>query len=925
MARKSKVVSPEKTTQPESEVEDEEDDEWDFGPEDGNDVDAASDGTALHPASDSPDILSGDTDTHYPSGNAPVADMGTANSKEEVNTAIRATSKEIHRRNGSEPRAARKSTGKLQQVSSKARNPVYRNPVRSATTGQRRLGPTTTRQSDVYDPLAQSPVKLPPQKARWTEQQPQFSPRRTERKKTQQMSSPAGGVQQDASSPRRSKRVQETQVQEAPAKATTPARRKSSRKATQHDGDVQIAGDDVITYKDFFRDGLVQKHQDEDADAGAVNDNEGDNIDVADHVDDDSDGRPTTNAKKAGRPRKSTRAEKSGGSVETPSPEKRKVGRPKKRSAELEPGPSENTPRRSTRGRATLGDVDKAGAEVPVKRTRGKKAPSKSPQKSQPQRTAKTSAGRLQNRQRRRTQNTGEDQGDEDEVQDQAQTASEDAEQIDLNGGLFVPDGVENPSPQRPKVTTRPVVLQREELGYSIGSDDEEEDQQSTSKTKKRPAGKPAAKANTGVKRRKFGQEEDESAEPEAFASSGADRRRWCGQWRQLQVVFRNLEDVGCNVHGGNVQPRNSIKLRDPDVIATIALCEKATKRFTALTDHSGQIEAGRDPANVLNEIRERIDGFCGTSDEFATDFKDSMKSTNIYSDLIPELVKLVQHAITCYEVIDADEVQEGQVTISHLRIVNGLVQLILDLANAAKLYERPDTELRVVQPVHSGIAVPLRQIHKAFTQYMHNHDDAIRETRRREEEATQSALRLEQEERRDRQQARIREIRKKWEKLHDERMWAEGGIMSWKKREHLKIPDEHVEMDQNGLPFERTEVFLPRVGPPPGLVDEAARREWSMVELSSLCDGLKAYAGPNVFERIFRKYCPTGRELNRYNVTEIVATAAGVREKLIESQRNAYGNVEDWITSIPVWTKGHHALGKENEDRGVVDLTAES
>ena len=140
---------------------------------------------------------------------------------------------------------------------------------------------------------------------------------------------------------------------------------------------------------------------------------------------------------------------------------------------------------------------------------------------------------------------------------------------------------------------------------------------------------------------------------------------------------------------------------------------------------------------------------------------------------------------------------------------------------------------------------------------------------------------------------------------------------MKPKKRQHLQIPDNLIDIDQNGYPFERTEVFQPRVGPPPGLMDEAAAQEWSLFELEALCDGLKRYAGARVFERIFRMYCRPMQVLNKYSVTEIVTIAADVREKLIQSQTEIDGQVEGWVKSIPVWTKGHHALGKENEEAG--------
>ena len=162
-----------------------------------------------------------------------------------------------------------------------------------------------------------------------------------------------------------------------------------------------------------------------------------------------------------------------------------------------------------------------------------------------------------------------------------------------------------------------------------------------------------------------------------------------------------------------------------------------------------------------------------------------------------------------------------------------------------------------------------------------------------------------------------IRKLEEKWKRLHEERQWIEGGLIPTAKAKHLAFPDHYIEIDEDGLPFEREQLFVRRVGPPPGLVDEALARQWSMVELSSLCDGLKQYSGPFVFEKVFRRYCGKGRELNKYNVTEIVTVAAALREQLTLDQESKYGEVEEWIAAIPVWTRAH-ALGKENEDHGI-------
>jgi hypothetical protein len=74
------------------------------------------------------------------------------------------------------------------------------------------------------------------------------------------------------------------------------------------------------------------------------------------------------------------------------------------------------------------------------------------------------------------------------------------------------------------------------------------------------------------------------------------------------------------------------------------------------------------------------------------------------------------------------------------------------------------------------------------------------------------------------------------------------------------------------------------------------------------------------VYERIFWKYCRPKGELNKYSVTEIVVQAAALKEWLTEDQTKKYGNVEEWITAIPVWSKAYHGAGLQENEGGSGD-----
>lgn len=449
------------------------------------------------------------------------------------------------------------------------------------------------------------------------------------------------------------------------------------------------------------------------------------------------------------------------------------------------------------------------------------------------------------------------------------------------------------------------------------GPDDDSDATVSQRKGRKRKAPRNQSIANTAAKRRKVNASQQAAADAasvEDVQDDPSNRKRWYEEYLRLQGVFGSLKDIGRNVTGKrNMRVRDEAQkhfdLEDGEVKTAVDLCTSATTIFDQLKDRAERrAEPQEDPAGPLTELSDQIDVLCEGSEEVPFDRANSKRCCNIYAHLVPSLVKLLRSSLLCYEKLDQDDGTDGQITTPHLQIVNGIIKLILVLIQGVRQYNNPPTEHHLVEPVRNRINPPLRQVHAHFhtriqIQYMQLTIQA-----EREDQARQTALRLEQEERRSRQQARIAIWQTKWLRLHEERFWADGGILSEAKRKHLALPK--YDIDQNGMRFERAEVFHPRVGPPPGLVDLATRQQWTMVQLSALADGLKLYTGPHVFERIFRKYCRRGAELDRYNVTEIVTTAANLRDVLTER-----GEVEEWVTAIPMWTKTHEALGKENEE----------
>lgn len=822
----------------------------------------------------------------------PVASMGADQSRPATNAEIRAAAAARMKEKSVTQRV---STGMLKAPSAKAKNPAYRNPVASTTSAQRKL-------VSAYDTLEDPELTKPSS----TNVRVEFSPLKKQRNRT--------------------KRVDET-----PAEATAAV----SEDGEDHgEEDIQAQNETQVQdahYIDRFPDAVTRRFQQEleaAAGGGAADEEEvGGEIRVASPEERTAgdEGLPDAHKASKGEASKGTRRgrpKKVSAEPHTPpqTKTKRKPGRPKKSIAppiepeqpeevqeELEEpeepekpedvGPAESEMRRSPRkskGRAGV------AADVPSSKVHATHS-TRSKKKSKGRESAR------ENLLRRYSQKDPDDQPDDED----AGAVEEDEEQGDE--GLFVP---EETSPQQPLGGQRARTLRPSEVlfpnagGGSI--------QPSSSSNSKKRSARTHIEPNT-AKKRTYGrppqreqqdepyedQDEDPEEEPEAQAEedhedvADSSPPRLYGQWQNLKRALKFADLIGRTPDGD----LNDIPLNYADVQAIHQLCNNAIQLFKTLRTQTDPVELDLDPIDSLIEIAERVDGLRGDNADYPTDFTRKTKAREIYFHVIRKLPRLMKALILCYEPTDAEGAAAGQLKMGHAKLVVDLIDMTMGLIDLAKQYPRPPSHLRVVAPAKQ-MKKPLSQIRTALLRRIHNDQIDQQAARQREQGRLDSIARREEEARRKQQEARVGVVREKWQKLHRVRQLAEGGLMPNAKRIHLQIPDQyHTEVDYNGIPFEREEIFAPRVGPPPDLVEAAMMRQWSLVELSALNDGLKNYTGPNVYERIFWKYCVPRGELNKYNVTEIVVQAAEVKQTLTADQMKRFGDVEEWITVIPVST----------------------
>ncbi|KAK1084028.1 hypothetical protein LTR33_002900 [Friedmanniomyces endolithicus] len=545
------------------------------------------------------------------------------------------------------------------------------------------------------------------------------------------------------------------------------------------------------------------------------------------------------------------------------------------------------------------GQVRKQKTKKQAKKAKGDAGP----------KTGRQSAGRLpgqnQHEEGERATDREDDGGEQAEpqgthaVEEIEDVAEEDGEDLDSNSQQRAP--IEKPVRIRPSdLYPRDIHDSRSEGHGSQSEVETSSDEIPASRKRPRNSAKERRAGCAPQKRpkRDLGAQTPPADTPETIAE--ADQARLYGQFPALRAVCKSLESIDVQTLDGSPQPQCTIRLKDDRVIAAVNFSKNVLTK----------LENKEDPRSDLVNTADAVNALYQNSDGNDPQFDNVVRIKNIYFHLFPQLVRMIYRMLLTYEESDAGKEPGSPLTIEHLRLVRTMIKVVLDLAVGAKKYVRPPSRLCLVQPVNNDVVAPLKVVYKAFTRAQSQLERAAEHKRQRQLEAERDALAAEREEEEERHAQHFRKVKQKWQQLHFERMCAEGGIMSLQKRNHLRcVPTPEAEYDDNGDVFERLEIFRPRIGPSPAAVERARAFAWPEECLGALADGLKQYAGPDVFEKVFRRYCGRDGLLHHFNVTEIVVCAADMRPWL---QQQGLG-MEDWVKTIPVWTK-EHPLGKENE-----------
>jgi hypothetical protein len=345
-------------------------------------------------------------------------------------------------------------------------------------------------------------------------------------------------------------------------------------------------------------------------------------------------------------------------------------------------------------------------------------------------------------------------------------------------------------------------------------------------------------------------------------------------------------------------------------------ICERIRFQTEQRDDEPALVDGLRVISSQIAELRDKHRDDQNESKKLLLYLRD------VLLHLIPGIVRLLLSIIERYAVLDSSP--RGPVvdfSTNQVVLISELCADIVALGNDLHEKEKPRRFMNAYKvymaPIRRNIIKPIRSMMEILLV-------AIKEARRAEEHDCRARIIREEEAHRRQSEALQEEYQRarkrkhtEWQELHKQRRFTERGFLSLAKQillAYVELVDQ--ELDANGLPFERVDVFAPlrvRVGPSPEQMQSARGKSWSAQQEQDLMAGLEEYAGDDVLIHIFARYCRNS--LAAFSVSDIVTRAADLKERRLREYEESQEIVPAWIKQIPVWTRPH-AVGKENEEQ---------
>lgn len=292
----------------------------------------------------------------------------------------------------------------------------------------------------------------------------------------------------------------------------------------------------------------------------------------------------------------------------------------------------------------------------------------------------------------------------------------------------------------------------------------------------------------------------------------------------------------------------------------------------------------------------------------------------DVYVHVIPKLTDMMWKTLQYWQITRVAELSCEQAQ-TILTLMHAIVALGMRIRNVSNINPGFPIKNLINHQIVNKIKDASKYVANRIAAFEMEREAKIRAERRvellrqREREETESAMK---------EQA-IHEWKRHWGLLHSERLRAEqtGPFLRPSKLQHLRViplatfANTTFELDADGYPFERVQALTQRHKQPPlgdlgnsqiwpedpsydllkGL-REFAGEEWHL-PMEYLIHKLKRLTGPNVYVKLYWKYCRPGQSLNPYNVTEIVDQAVWLRDQFIKVAEEAGEAPDDWIIGV--------------------------
>ena len=321
------------------------------------------------------------------------------------------------------------------------------------------------------------------------------------------------------------------------------------------------------------------------------------------------------------------------------------------------------------------------------------------------------------------------------------------------------------------------------------------------------------------------------------------------GQLDHFKNAFKGIDDIGVDKLSGitrNYKP-------ETDAAASIGeLCRAIIKTYEAfLTLSHDEIQPFMDTLDEqlhdLEELTKQLDP--------ATEPKKSANALliDIYTAIIPDMVQVLQAAFNYFGASAAAE--SRGLSITGVGELCNIAKLIVNVYEPAYVWGRGKLDgMYIVKPVQNKIITPIKKIIQAFRR---QYDKMMREEsvhklalRQMQRQKNEEGDRLRQEE----AHRRFLERKLRRDELYLARRDAEKSLTDVRIR-HLAQPEDWpttvrslVEVDANGEPYERVELFKPREDFSSQYWAQAFERvedePWSDEQEHTLIIGLERFSG---------------------------------------------------------------------------------